>query len=161
MVFNSQYCMLHPILKNIPLFTNKDLLLELKKLVTLEPTKNMPMARGVPSFVRTNDLVQKTSDGIEKIINMLNEMIPNLANTVESTIERRSVENGFMTIKVLEDRLFSLKHDVVHEMTEIVQAIQPNAVSLQGVDTDHHHHNNENGDGEDITNQLGMTGRVK
>ena len=111
-VFHSDWCQRHRILKNIPVLTDRILLLELKKIVTLEPCGSMSVATGVPTFFRTNELVRKNYDGVQEIIGVLNEMLPNIATAVETSIEKRSVESGIMTIKTLEDRLFSLKKNV-------------------------------------------------
>lgn len=56
-MFHADWCQKHPILKNIPVLTDKTLLAELKKLVTIEPNQSVPCAYGVPSFVQTNNLV--------------------------------------------------------------------------------------------------------
>jgi hypothetical protein len=163
-VFHSEWLQRHDILKNIPILTDHALLVKLKKLVTLEPTKNMPCAHGVPSFVRTNDLIQKNTEGIEIIIQMLKQLVPNVADAVETALEQRNVESGIMTINVLEDRLFSLRRDVVKEVSDIMvkqgshYAITANTCRTGG---NSGAINNESTPLEDVIKDTGMTGSIK
>ena len=46
-------------------------------------------------------------------------MLPNIQDAVENSLERRTVENGIMTINVLEGKLAAMKDSMVDEMKEV------------------------------------------
>ena len=155
MVYHSTWCQGHRILSQIPLFTEKLLLADLKKIVTLDKSPSMPGPTGIPAFVRNNELAKRNFSGIQEIIEMLKTLLPDVAKAIESSIEKRQVESGVMTIKVLEDRLFELKNDTVKELK-----IAFNTSSRIGTSLVEACDNSTAVVGEDIAKEVGMGGKI-
>ena len=89
----------------IPILQHLELLEELKKLVTIEPTERMKVATGVPRFTKLLKKVNKMGEVGEKTLEKMEEMSNRLPEMVKDAINTTAEEAGQVTVPMVMDIL--------------------------------------------------------
>jgi hypothetical protein len=107
----------HPFL-NIPVLQNQEALVELKKLVTIQPSDVIDAPTGIPPHVYQ----QKQISTLTTIVKRLDERQENLPkiifDNVQEAIERNAFDNGNLTYGALQSLLKKQRDEVIREMQD-------------------------------------------
>ena len=94
----------HPF-SNLFLFENADLMQQLKKLVTTEPTENLPRPTGIPTHINLQSTMDKILVNNIEFLNKLELQSTIIQNAVKDAIKENDVASGTVTMPILSEKL--------------------------------------------------------
>jgi hypothetical protein len=102
----------HPF-ANIPIVRQPELLVELKKLVTIKPSNHIPNVTGIPPHVKELALLKEMLNTCGKMLLTLKEMIPDMKvcpkESIQEAAEQFAQGNGYVTASHLKEMLVSFE----------------------------------------------------
>ena len=127
----------HPF-SSIPLLQNPDLLLQLKDLITLEPTDNMKTATGIPPHINLAVMMKKLLSCCTETLKEVKNMVVNVQDAVNEAYENKAAENGHMTAEHMNAIVVSLETNIIDLIDQRMSALEKkiDEAGLQGRQAD-------------------------
>ena len=112
----------HPF-ATLPLLQEPDLIIKLKKLVTLKPTEVMPRATGIPPHVETTVKLKALLDlSMETLrtVQMQGELIE---QSIKKAFEEKAIENGVITSERILQILSEFQEKMLQNVGETIRTV--------------------------------------
>jgi hypothetical protein len=91
----------HPF-SNITILEDRNLLVQLKLMITINPTMGMPNPTGIPTHIKLKDKVDKVDEKITLILDELRQQCTKICVAVKDAIEENDLLSGNVTLPVLQ-----------------------------------------------------------
>ena len=122
----------HPF-ANISILRRPELLVELRKLVSMKPTDRIPNATGIPPHVKELGLMKDTLHTCGETLQVLKDMIPDMkeciAESIQVAAEDFAQSNGHVTSFRLEEMFNTFEKKILDEINKTGIQTQRTAVN--------------------------------
>ena len=108
---------------SIPLiFDSPDLLDELKKNVTLDPSPDMRVATGIPPHIAHSRQIQKTIDICGEVHGAVLKLETTIEAAINKSIDKKVKSDGHVNLTILQEALGVFRSDMIGELKEMMPA---------------------------------------
>lgn len=122
----------HPFM-SIPILSKPEILKQLQKLVTLEPSGDVKQATGVPRHAQLMDELREVYQILQGYVSEVRELKVTLPDIVKNAIEDKATESGHVTATYVLDHLNVAIEKVTAGMEEAITAAVEKAAPRLGL----------------------------
>ena len=103
----------------IPILNDNELLLELKKLVTLEPNDHVPMATGIPAHVSHNKKLDQIMAKCDATHDMVSGFKDDIRTHIFQAVDEKVAGEGGVNHSILQVSLEGLKNEILARLESV------------------------------------------
>ena len=111
----------HPF-RNIPILHHPELMIELKKLVSIEPSGEIKKASGVPRATKLLKMVIEILTVCKECVSEIKATTAKLPELIKDAINEKAAEAGQVTVPYVMEQLKVATHTITEELTTKVTA---------------------------------------